>query len=141
MPAITRDALRANERRRPRNPRKSALSTSGPELSALTGVRSPSTVFHFPMFTPSSPKTGQLADSQDRKRAENGVTDGARTHDNRSHSPGLYQLSYSHHKDLTENNAKKLVGVERFELPTSCSQSKRATRLRYTPIIPKFSPI
>ena len=27
----------------------------------------------------------------------------------------------------------KLVGVERFELPTSCSQSKRATRLRYTP--------
>ena len=28
----------------------------------------------------------------------------------------------------------KLVGVERFELPTSCSQSRRATRLRYTPI-------
>ena len=26
-----------------------------------------------------------------------GVTDGARTHDNRSHSPGLYQLSYDHH--------------------------------------------
>src|SRR6266480_8143451 len=28
---------------------------------------------------------------------------------------------------------RPLVGVERFELPTSCSQSKRATRLRYTP--------
>ncbi len=28
---------------------------------------------------------------------------------------------------------RKLVGVERFELPTSCSQSRRATRLRYTP--------
>jgi hypothetical protein len=28
----------------------------------------------------------------------------------------------------------ELVGVERFELPTSCSQSRRATRLRYTPI-------
>jgi hypothetical protein len=28
----------------------------------------------------------------------------------------------------------KMVGVERFELPTSCSQSRRATRLRYTPI-------
>ena len=26
-----------------------------------------------------------------------------------------------------------VVGVERFELPTSCSQSKRATGLRYTP--------
>ncbi len=31
---------------------------------------------------------------------------------------------------LPRNN---LVGVERFELPTSCSQSRRATRLRYTP--------
>ena len=28
----------------------------------------------------------------------------------------------------------KVVGVERFELPTFCSQSRRATRLRYTPI-------
>ncbi len=27
-----------------------------------------------------------------------------------------------------------LVGVERFELPTFCSQSRRATRLRYTPV-------
>ena len=26
-----------------------------------------------------------------------------------------------------------VVGVKRFELPTSCSQSRRATRLRYTP--------
>ncbi len=26
----------------------------------------------------------------------NGVADGARTHDNRNHNPGLYQLSYSH---------------------------------------------
>ncbi len=38
----------------------------------------------------------------------------------------LYLVSYSHHY-------KKMVGVERFELPTSCSQSRRATRLRYTP--------
>ena len=30
---------------------------------------------------------------------------------------------------------KKVVGVERFELPTSCSQSRRATRLRYTPTV------
>ena len=27
-----------------------------------------------------------------------GVDDGNRTHDNRSHNPGLYQLSYAHHK-------------------------------------------
>src|SRR5207344_3608507 len=26
----------------------------------------------------------------------NGVADGIRTHDNRNHNPGLYQLSYSH---------------------------------------------
>lgn len=26
-----------------------------------------------------------------------GVADGTRTHDNRNHNPGLYQLSYSHH--------------------------------------------
>ncbi len=29
-----------------------------------------------------------------------GVADGARTHDNRNHNPGLYQLSYSHRKPL-----------------------------------------
>ena len=29
-------------------------------------------------------------------RASIGVADGARTHDNRNHNPGLYQLSYSH---------------------------------------------
>jgi hypothetical protein len=28
----------------------------------------------------------------------NGVADGIRTHDNRNHNPGLYQLSYSHHR-------------------------------------------
>ncbi len=28
---------------------------------------------------------------------------------------------------------REMVGVERFELPTSCSQSRRATGLRYTP--------
>ena len=33
----------------------------------------------------------------------NGVADGARTHDNRNHNPGLYQLSYSHHRDLEIN--------------------------------------
>lgn len=32
-----------------------------------------------------------------------------------------------------------MVGVEGFEPPTSCSQSRRATRLRYTPAGP-FNP-
>ena len=34
---------------------------------------------------------------------------------------------------LTGHDSRYLVGVERFELPTSCSQSRHATRLRYTP--------
>ena len=29
---------------------------------------------------------------------KSGVADGARTHDNRNHNPGLYQLSYSHRR-------------------------------------------
>ncbi len=40
------------------------------------------------------------------------------------------QLSYGRNK---RQELTKMVGVERFELPTSCSQSRRATRLRYTP--------
>ena len=28
-----------------------------------------------------------------------GVADGARTHDNRNHNPGLYQHSYSHRRE------------------------------------------
>ena len=30
-----------------------------------------------------------------------GVANGTRTHDNRNHNPGLYQLSYSHHENCT----------------------------------------
>lgn len=32
-------------------------------------------------------------------KKDGGVTDGARTHDNRNHNPGLYRLSYSHHRN------------------------------------------
>ena len=70
----------------------------------------------------------------------NGVADGSRTRHLRSHNPVLYLMSYGHHRALLKTGlptprgaARKLVGVERFELPTSCSQSRRATRLRYTP--------
>ena len=31
---------------------------------------------------------------------EDGVDDGTRTHDGRNHNPGLYQLSYVHHRPL-----------------------------------------
>ena len=39
------------------------------------------------------------------------------------------------HQYKNSTNKRNLVGVERFELPTSCSQSRRATRLRYTPTL------
>ena len=32
-----------------------------------------------------------------KKGIKNGATDGTRTHDNRDHNPGLYQLSYNRH--------------------------------------------
>ena len=32
-----------------------------------------------------------------RVTTKNGVDDGTRTHDDRDHNPGLYQLSYAHH--------------------------------------------
>ncbi len=41
--------------------------------------------------------------------------------------------------EVTENNVLKIspmVGVERFELPTLWSQTRCATRLRYTPSVP-----
>ena len=83
-----------------------------------------------------------------RSSGVNGVADGSRTRYLRSHNPVLYLVSYSHHQEAqTESlphspegyspslwhNRKEMVGVEGFEPPTSCSQSRRATRLRYTP--------
>ena len=39
------------------------------------------------------------------------MADGARTRDNRNHNPGLYQLSYSHHRDagapISETNDER----------------------------------
>ncbi len=38
----------------------------------------------------------------------NGVTDGARTHDNQNHNLALYQLNYGHHRRIS--NLKWLRG-------------------------------
>ncbi len=39
---------------------------------------------------------------------KNGVDDGIRTHDDRNHNPGLYQLSYAHHNST---NFNPLIGA------------------------------
>ena len=77
------------------------------------------------------------------------VNDGDRTHDHRNHNPGLYQLSYVHRiarlaglepathglegRCSIQLSYRRIFGEEGFEPPTSCTQSRRATRLRYTP--------
>ena len=43
------------------------------------------------------------------------------------------RLELSHRARPFTTARRNLVGVEGFEPPTSCSQSRRATRLRYTP--------
>jgi hypothetical protein len=44
-----------------------------------------------------------------------GVTDGARTHDNRNHNPGLYQLSYGHHcLHSRQQSPKELHIIQNF---------------------------
>ena len=60
-----------------------------------------------------------------------GLPDRTRTCDPQLRRLVLYPAELRADPDLKRQ--QKLVGVERFELPTSCSQSRRATRLRYTP--------
>ena len=43
-----------------------------------------------------SDRPGSL-DNGSRSSGKDGVDDGTRTHDDRDHNPGLYQLSYAHH--------------------------------------------
>ena len=43
------------------------------------------------------------------------------------------QLSYGRMLEKPKQVGGKMVGVEGFEPPTFCSQSRRATGLRYTP--------
>src|SRR5690606_29887049 len=42
-------------------------------------------------------------------RQKPGVTDGARTHDNRNHNPGLYQLSYGHHSKNGNSSMSEIL--------------------------------
>ena len=52
----------------------------------------------------------------------NGVGDGTRTHDNRNHNPGLYQLSYTHRSNFC---AHITVRKEILRKPTVLSSSKK----------------
>src|SRR5687767_148243 len=51
------------------------------------------------------PSRVRLVDAHRPCRCLTGVADGARTHDNRNHNPGLYQLSYSHRRSAKYSDA------------------------------------
>lgn len=67
--------------------------------------------------------------SQPVAQTNNGAPGRIRTCDPRLRRPLLYPTELRAHKYA----GPKMVGVEGFEPPTFCSQSRRATRLRYTP--------
>ena len=58
------------------------------------------------------------------RRRRNGVDDGTRTHDDRDHNPGLYQLSYAHHRF---SSISRLIVPPRGEKPLlQCQYDWRA---------------
>ena len=70
---------------------------------------------------------------------EDGATNGTRTHDNRDHNPGLYQLSYSRHKKTFRHMAR-LAG---FEPATTCLEGRCSIQLSYrrsSGLVCQFSP-
>ncbi len=54
----------------------------------------------------------------------NGVADGTRTHDNRNHNPGLYQLSYSHRRTCAQHDRR----ISTFPRPADSSRTAGLAR-------------
>ena len=52
--------------------------------------------------------------AQYRTLKKNGVDDGTRTHDDRDHNPGLYQLSYAHHGNSNCTAAFAAIAVPQW---------------------------
>ena len=70
-----------------------------------------------------------------------GVADGTRTHDNRNHNPGLYQLSYSHHRadeympsptTLAASVAWGRAGAAQFDAALAAAAAALAEAVRST---------
>ena len=59
------------------------------------------------------------------------MADGTRTHDNRNHNPGLYQLSYSHHWNCRKLLAHLLARPAGLEPTTPGLEGRCSIRLSY----------
>ena len=62
-----------------------------------------------------------------------GVNDGARTHDNRNHNPGLYQLSYIHRYNILDSkiSSYQMVRLTGFEPVTIRLEGGCSIQLSY----------
>ncbi len=78
---------------------------------------------HLAILEPKSSASTNSATS-----AKDGVTDGTRTHDNRNHNPGLYQLSYNHRNKTCQRNMAHPVG---FEPTTDALEGRCSIQLSY----------
>ena len=59
-----------------------------------------------------------------------GVDDGTRTHDNRDHNPGLYQLSYAHRRNGARS-IRQMARPEGLEPPTIGLEIRCSIQLSY----------
>ena len=62
-------------------------------------------------------------------RVRGGVDDGTRTHDGRNHNPGLYQLSYVHHRVVEK---LLVLAVQRVARPAGLEPATTGLEGRYS---------
>ena len=116
--------------------------TRKPELltkdEQVVGAQSPD--FHGKIGNPWEAVTFQPAKNHPQPtdlKGKIGAPGRIRTCDRRFRRPVLYPAELRAHEGKNRMGrrlySRDMVGVEGFEPPTSCSQSRRATRLRYTP--------
>ena len=68
--------------------------------------------------------------SRSGRRCEAGVDDGTRTHDSRDHNPGLYQLSYVHHRHHPHVHPRMRLGPRRTWLRAARALAARTSLAR-----------
>ncbi len=111
---------------RPLRPKRSALPSCAKHRQYLKKLvrKERLELSHLAILEPKSSASTNSATSAEKI----GVTDGARTHDNRNHNPGLYQLSYNHHILHVKLGMVHPVG---FEPTTDALEGRCSIQLSY----------